>query len=198
MLLQVDVESLIKNRVSADQFLVTQLINDKNYDLLNQYLGLYSSDEIKSLFLNLVKVGLVDNYNNIDQYDVTKLTVRPSFMKVLAQGDFFNEFLQVYPASVVRPDGVKDYLRTDLNRARKSYSKITGNKLIIHQSILEALRFEILLRKKENNLAYMKKLPKWLASEEWKIYEQRIKDEGFESLVACNQEGDLGYGNNLE
>lgn len=196
MLLQVDVESLIKNRVTVDQFLVTQLIFEKNYPLLNKYLELYKIDDLKSLFINLVKVGLVDDYNGQDELDINKLVVKPSFSKVLAQGDFFDELVQVYPASVIRPDGVKDYLRTDLNRCRKLYAKITASKYIIHQSILECLQFEIALRRKENNIGYMKRLPKWLVSEEWKIYEQRIKDEGFEALIM--REEDLGYGTNLE
>lgn len=197
MLLQVDVESLIKNRVTIDQFLVTQLIFEKNTTLLNKYLELYSKDDLKRLFINLVRVGLVDDYNTSDEFDINKLIVKPSFTKVLAQGDFFDELVQVYPVSVIRPDGVKDYLRTDLNRCRKAYARITSNKLVIHQNILECLRFEIALRRKENNIGYFKRLPKWLASEEWKIYEQRIKDEGFEALNMLGEE-DLGYGTNLE
>lgn len=196
MLLQVDVESLIKNRVTIDQFLITQLIFEKNYTLLNKYLELYSLNDLKSLFINLVRVGLVDDYNGKDEFDINKIIVKPTFSKVLAQGDFFDELVQVYPASVIRPDGTKDYLRTDLNRCRKIYAKITASKYAIHQNILECLQFEIALRRKENNLGYLKRLPKWLVSEEWKIYEQRIKDEGFEALLS--REEDLGYGTNLE
>lgn len=197
MLLQVDVESIIRNRVTVDQFLVAQLIYEKNYDLLNQYLALYSTDDLRSLFISLVKVGLADNYNFEGQYDFSKVIIKPSFTKVLAQGDFFDEFIQSYPASIVRPDGTKDYLRTDLNRCRKAYSRITGNKHVIHENILNCLKFEIMLRRKEGKLGYMKRLPKWLASEEWKIYEQRLKDEGLDVLNEDRQE-DLGYGNNLE
>lgn len=199
MLLQVDVEALIKNRVTVDQFLVTQLIYEKNYNLLNSYLELYSIDDLKSLFINLVKVGLVDNYNTIDEYDLNKLIVKPSFIRVLTQGDFFDEILQIFPISVVRPDGNKDYLRTDVNRCRKLYSKITNNKLVVHNMIYKALKYEVTLRKKEGNLMYMKRLPKWLASEEWKLYDQRIKDEKEEALMLNeNDIGGLGYGNNLE
>jgi hypothetical protein len=196
MLLQVDVESLIKNRVTIDQFLITQLIFEKNYTLLNKYLELYSLNDLKSLFINLVRVGLVDDYNGKDEFDINKIIVKPTFSKVLAQGDFFDELVQVYPASTIRPDGTKDYLRTDLNRCRKIYAKITSSKYSVHQNILECLQFEIALRRKENNLGYLKRLPKWLVSEEWKIYEQRIKDEGFEALLS--REEDLGYGTNLE
>lgn len=195
MLLQVDVNYLIKNRITVDQFLVAQLIYEKNYNLLSSYLDLYSSEELKDLFIELVKAGLIDNYNYEDQYDLNKFTIRPYFIKILAQGDFFDELVQTFPTSVIRPDGTKDYLRTDLNRCRRAYNKVTGNKYAVHLHILQCLQFELTIRRKEGKLCYMKRLPKWLASEEWKAYEQRIKDESLELL---SNEEELGYGNKLE
>jgi hypothetical protein len=195
MLLQVDVNYLLKNRITVDQFLVAQLIYEKSYELLGAYLDLYTSEDLKKLILGLVKAGLIENYNYEDQYELSKFIIKPTFVKILAQGDFFDEFIQTYPTSVIRPDGTKDYLRTDLNRCRRIYNKITGNKYAIHLNILQCLQFELALRRKEGKLSYMKRLPKWLGSEEWKIYEQRIKDENFDSLTTTEE---LGYGNRLE
>jgi hypothetical protein len=196
MLLQVDVESLIKNRITSDYFLVTQMLYEKQYDLLTQYLDLYSREELDSLFLGLVRTGMVDNRNFPEQYDYNKLTVRPSFIKVLAQGDFFDELVQTFPASVVRTDGTKDYLRTDINRCRKLYSIITKNKYPIHSHILECLQYEVATRRMNGSLGYMKRIPKWLSSEEWKVYEQMMKDTDISQVN--NKTNDLGYGNNLE
>src|SRR4030042_238479 len=159
MLLQVDVNYLLKNRITVDQFLVAQLIYEKNYDILKAYLDLYSSEKLKTLFIELVKAGLIDNYNYDDQYDFNKFIIKPYFVTILAQGDFFDEFVQTFPTYVVRPDGTKDYLR------------------------------------KEGKLCYMKRLPKWLGSEEWKVYEQRLKDESLKSSLNTEE---LGYGNKLE
>jgi len=200
MLLQVDVESLIKNKVTIDQFLIASLIYEKNFELLSNYLDLYSSSELKVLFLGLIRAGLIKNNNEQDDvYDFNKFEVRPEFIRILVQGDFFDEIVQTYPQFITRPNGSKDYLRVDLNRCRKAYSKITGNKYMIHQNILNCLQFEVALRRKENSLSYMKRLPKWLTSEEWKSYEQRIKDEQILNLEFGNtKEGGLGYGNKLE
>jgi len=196
MLLQVDVESLIKNKITIDQFLIASLIYEKNYELLSNYLDLYSSNELKVLFLGLIRAGLIENNNEEQEvYDFNKFEVRPAFIKILAQGDYFDEILQTYPAFISRPDGSKDYLKVDLNRCRKLYSKITGNKYMVHQNILNCLQYEVALRRKENSFAYMKRLPKWLTSEEWKSYEQRILDE---SLSTIRKEEELGYGNKLE
>jgi hypothetical protein len=197
MILQVDIDNLINNRTKIDQFLVLQLIQDNEIEVLNKYLSIYSEEEKKNLFISLVTTGWVDDYNNIGEYNPINLKVKSSLTNLTKNGDYFDEFLNQFPASVTRPDGNKDYLRTDINRVRKLYSKITGNKYLVHKNILDCLRFEILLRNKECNMAYMKRLPKWLASEEWKIYEQRLKDEGMDSLVG-GKEGDIGYGNSLE
>jgi len=196
MLLQVDVESLIKNRITSDYFLVTQMLYDKQYDLLTQYLDLYSKEELDLLFLGLVRTGMVDNRNFPEQYDYNKLTVRSSFIKVLAQGDFFDELVQTFPASVIRTDGTKDYLRTDINRCRRLYSVITKNKYPIHSHILECLKYEVATRRLNVSVGYMKRIPKWLSSEEWKVYEQMMKDSDISQIN--NKTNDLGYGNNLE
>lgn len=197
MLLQVDVKSLIKSRVTVDQFLIASLIYEKNYDLLSTYLELYSSEELRIIFLGLIKTGLIENYNEDGKpYDFNKFTVKPSFIKVLAQGDFFDELVQLYPQIIIRPDGTKDWLRVDLNRCRKAYSKITENKYMIHQHIIECLQCELAIRRKEGKIGYMKRLPRWLASEEWKSYEERL-DEFDDSFLTIGKE-ELGYGNQLE
>jgi len=195
MLLQVDVESLIKNRITSDYFLVTQMLYEKQYDLLTQYLALYTKEEIDMLFVGLVSVGLIDNRNFPEQYDYSKLTVRPSFIKVLSQGDFFDELVQTFPVSVIRSDGTKDYLRSDLNRARIRYSMITKNKLAFHEHILKCLQYEIATRRMNGSLGYMKRIYKWLTSEEWKVYEQMMKDV---PITIGDNKTDLGYGNSLE
>ncbi|GAG01937.1 unnamed protein product, partial [marine sediment metagenome] len=65
---------------------------------------------------------------------------------------------------------------TDLNRCRGIYyTKTLGSKLW-HDHILKCLMFEIQEREKEGSMSYMKRLPNWLSSEEWKSYEERVED----------------------
>jgi hypothetical protein len=195
MLIQVDVQSLINNLIKIDEFVVLQLVYDKQYELISKYLSLYDSEEKKKLFDRFNLYGFVTNYNNINEYDPSKLTLEPDFLQIIANGDFFDELVQVFPVSVTRPDGTKDFLRNDLKRCKVTYSKITKNKYFIHQHILECLRYEVALKRKEGKMSYFKRLSKWLASEEWKIYEQALNESTIDSLT---NSGDLGYGNSLE
>lgn len=194
MLIQVDINSLIDNLIKVDEFVVLQLIYDKQYDLVSKYLLLYDSEEKKKLFSKFNLLGFVRNTNNLDEYDPSKIELAPDFLRIIANGDFFDELVQVFPVSVVRPDGTKDFLRNDLKRCKVQYSKITKNKYFIHQHILECLRYEVALKRKEGKMSYFKRLSKWLASEEWKIYEQALNESTIDSLT---NSGDLGYGNDL-
>jgi len=197
MLLQVDVKSLITNRITVDYFLVAQMLYEKEFTLLNQYLSLYTKDDQKALFMNMYNKSLINNVQVDDKGSVMidRLTMHPSFNKILAQGDFFDEFIQAFPVSITRPDGTRDYLRTDTNRSRTMYNKATKNKYFLHLHIMECLKYELAIKKKEGKMEYMKRLPKWLASEEWKVYEQMMKDSTFESL---QESGEPSYGTKLE
>lgn len=194
MLINVDVNSLIYNRLTVDLYLILQLINDKQYDTFNKYLALYTNEEKKTLFNKLNTLGYCINRNGLDEYDPNKIEITTSFSKFLLSGDFFDELVQVFPVSVTRSDGTRDYLRVDLKRSKIMYSKITKNKLAMHNHILDCLRFEIATKTRNNGMQWMKRLPKWLVSEEWKVYEQALQDAKYDSLT----HEDLGYGTKLE
>src|SRR3972149_11595454 len=149
MLIQVDVNSLINNLIKVDEFVVLQLVYDKQYDLVSKYLSLYDSEERKKLFDRFNLYGFVTNRNNLGEYDPTKLTLESGFLQIISNGDFFDELVQVFPVSVIRPDGTKDFLRNDLKRCKVQYSKITKNKYFIHQHILECLKYEIALKRRD-------------------------------------------------
>jgi hypothetical protein len=172
------------------------MLYEKEYKLLSQYLSIYSKEKSEEIFSKLLEIGLISTDEIVGKYEFSKYSITPSFLPILVQGDFFDELLQSYPTYVTRPDGSKDYLRMDLQRCRKYYSKVTGNKLAVHRHILECLQFEVTIKRREGKLCYMKRLPKWLASEEWKCYEQMMKDVNLD--LSNIREEDLGYGNNLE
>jgi hypothetical protein len=56
---------------------------------------------------------------------------------------------------------------------------------------MECLKFEIRERHRTNKMGYMKRLPRWLATEEWKVWQQQLGESSVETI-------DLGYGLKLE
>lgn len=197
MLLQVDViKQLIKNRVTADQFLVTQYLYTKEYEEFSKYLSLYNTNEKDILFKGLAKAGLAINMNPEGEYNPEFIQLQPYSAILLATENLFDQLLEVYPIYIIRPDGTKDYLRTDVNRCRVVYTRITKGKEGLHSQIMDCLRYELAIRKKEGSMRYMKRLPKWLVSEEWKVYDQRMKDDKETNIF--DGEEDVSYGTSIE
>lgn len=194
MLIQIDTDKLVSVNLATDLYVIIYLLKEQKYKDLSKIIGLYNKSDIPVLLQRLYDTGYVIDKNNPgEDIDYTKISVKESFNELSKSTDYFDEILQVYPTSVIRPDGLRDYLRADITRCRKVYNKLTKNNKELHDTILSSLQYEIMCRRRDNNMSYMKRLSKWLASEEWKVYEQAMKeDKGFNF-----DDIDLGYGNKL-
>jgi len=195
MLVEFNVQTLLDNNLTADQFLICVLIYEKKIKLLEKYFAKKEESYKIELISSLQKLDFITNLNIEGKYDFNNFIVGTSFAKAMSKGDYFDDLMKTFPVSVMRPDGSKDYLRTDLPRCRKKYASITHGTKMIHDHILKCLQYEVDLRNKEGRLGFMKRLPNWLASEEWKSYEQRMLDD---SLSGETKEVGEKYGTRLE
>lgn len=188
MLIELDLDEAKRLKITVNQFILITLLMSKH--------------DIKSL-LDVIPVGN-DDINNLitrdiltkesayDPNDFTKLIITETFKTKVKVKDFFTEFFDLYPASVTRTDGLKDYLRGDISRCRKYYDKVVSKSKSKHDHIMECLKFEIDNRKRANSLSYMKRMSKWLLSEEWLLYDEFMKDTSVQK-----QAGEI-YGTNIE
>ena len=196
MLVELDVKLLIDNQITAEEFLIADLLVEKAHNTLEKYLS-QKTELGKTLIIeNMVKKELLNSSNQSKTYDLSKLTVSEKFIDMISKGDYFDELVNAYPAAVTRPDGSKDYIRTDLTRCRKRYAQITKNKKVLHKHILKCLQFEVNQKTAQGKLGYMKRLTNWLASEEWKSYEQVVEDR--ENNLSVSAKEDINYGAKLE
>jgi hypothetical protein len=193
MLVEFDINTLTQNNVNAHQFLIAQLIFEKKLLLLTKYLELTNSFETLEQDLgSLVDAKFIIRTQG--DYDLNKIIIRSEFVELITNGDIFEELLTEYPTVVNRPDGSPDLLKTDLVQSRLIYLRITKENKAVHQHILKCLKYEVEQRKSTNTLSYMRRLPKWLASESWKAYEERVDDDSF-SVRALEENG---YGHEIE
>lgn len=180
--MEIDTETLIDYGITPNQFILLYLVYQNNYaeaDRIINTIGYNNSlyeleDANKKGFINLQPSGEKSKVYARD------IKLRKKFTFVLGGSDYFDELLEEYPVKVVRPDGVKDYLRSDLKRCKRNYDKIATTRKK-HEEILESLKYEKKVRDQEDSWKYMKKLPKWLSSEEWKTFLERMRDEGQEA-----------------
>lgn len=99
----------------------------------------------------------------------------------------FDEFYEVFPVYVIRPDGTKGFLRANVNKCRKEYNRIIGKSKAMHEHIMACLRYEIDNKMQTGKIGYMKTMWKWLTQHEWECYEEQMNTETTEYC---------GYGEN--
>lgn len=132
--------------------------------------SLMQDDEISNLLeQNLVES--IEKPNGIHYLPTEKLLniVKPEV-------DYFDQFYEMYPVYVTRPDGTKSYLRTNVNKCRKMFSQIIGNSELQAEHILSCLRFEIDKKMKTGKIGYMKTMWRWLTDHTWEESEQEMLD----------------------
>ena len=89
----------------------------------------------------------------------------------------FDEFYEVFPVYVTRPDGTKGFLRANVNKCRKEYNKIIGKSKAMHDHIMDCLKFELQDKVTTGKMIYMQTMWKWLVQHGWEYYEDRVKEE---------------------
>lgn len=192
MVVDIDTKKLFKLGISAEEYFVLKTIEKRGYAILDKYFETYPVLN-DSVLNKLVNLKLIHNANKKNKYDCRKIIIRNKFKEDTKDlFDLFQQFYNLYPLKVTRPDGSVDYLRTDKTRCRKLYNDKLKRSEAIHEEVMESLRHEIEERTKTGSLQYMKRMPKWLASEEWTVWKQKLDEERDLDV------SDFGYGLKLE
>lgn len=89
----------------------------------------------------------------------------------------FNEFYETFPVYVVRPDGTKGFLRSNINKCRKEYNHIIGKSKAMHEHIMNCLKFEIDDKMRTGKIGYMKTMWKWITQHEWESCEEQMYEQ---------------------
>lgn len=189
--INMDLDFLIKNNLTTEEYLLLELISTKKYGYLKKYIESFPHN--KDTINILVKKGYLYDTRDEDELEVTKLMIRPDYKSLVKQSDYFDEFYETFPVKIIRPDGVYDYLRFNNRECRELYSQIIGGKKHMHEKIMDLLKYEVLYRENFNKMAYMKKMTNWLKTEAWKETEERVKDQPFSN----NKIDTLAYGQEL-
>ncbi len=172
MIIEIDLEKVLDLNISVNQYIFIKSLNSNQMGKGIKSFVNYriSDDEIVDLINReiLTKNSTKENATLTDQF---KQIMDGTFEK-----DFFQVFYEIFPTSVVRPDGIKDYLRTDLNRCKKLYKQIVGNNSVKHDNIVRCLNYEIEQKRRTNKMGYFKKMRTWLISEQWLESEEALKD----------------------
>lgn len=176
----------IPEKINLNQLVFLSMVLDKNQKTNNQdvrkIVSLISDDEISYL----VQQGLITSIergNSITYSETDKLM---SYIK--PNKSYFDQFYDMYPSYVVRPDGTKSYLRTNLNKCRNLYGVYVGNSQSMAEHINKCLEKEISNKMSQGKLSYMKTMWKWLVDHQWEEIEEEMKDNEQKNLSTYGTE----------
>ena len=114
MIVDVNTDFLINNKITANQYLLLSLIlADKQSILKDYYLtNAVDVEQITADIKVLHDKGFIEGYV-IGIYNFDNLKPTNFIKRLFVDADYFKEFMFAYPLKVTRSDGTLDYLRTD-------------------------------------------------------------------------------------
>ena len=143
-------------------------MQSNNQDI-HQFLSRISENEIQELVDSNIITVITSGDSKI--YSISEDT-----RKHLKQDkSWFDEFYEVFPVYVTRPDGTKGFLRSNINKCRKEYNRIVGKSRAMHEHLIKCLQFEIDNKMITGKIGYMKTMWKWLTQREWEVTEEEMQ-----------------------
>jgi hypothetical protein len=195
MIIEVDIKYLTECRISVHQYVILKLAYEGKLKLLERYL--IASGTLQELPKDLAYLHANEFVKNPPDLTAILNTIRVSekFTRVFqSQIDSFEEFYNAFPVRVLRPDGSYDYLRVDHKRSKLLYDNTVGTDASKHLLLMKCLKLEVADKTRKGKLSFMKRMPMWLSSEEWRVY----ADQDLGDLVSTTGELRVGYGQNME
>lgn len=173
MILELDTSLFdICGKMSINQLVFLTLVlneNQSNNQDIHQFLSRISENEIQELVDSNIITVITSGDSKI--YSISEDT-----RKHLKQDkSWFDEFYEVFPVYVTRPDGTKGFLRSNINKCRKEYNRIVGKSRAMHEHLIKCLQFEIDNKMITGKIGYMKTMWKWLTQREWEVTEEEMQ-----------------------
>ena len=173
MILKVDLE-LLKLDISINQLVLLSALLDKNQKK-NQKLSIFSLIDDKEIKHLVERNFIVPVPGKSKDYQITD-TLKDLLNKE-EERDYFQEFYNLFPSYIVRPDGTKDYLRGNINRCRLVYNNLLKESPTMHETLIKCINYENEKRLLTGKTGYTKRMWKWLTTREWEAYVDSIESE---------------------
>ena len=170
MHVEIDIDLLLHNDISSDDYLALYALYMKGYKILSKL-------KLSPNWEDLQKKGFIKLGEEIEDH-----IVRQEFIDLFSS-DFdqmFVELLAAYPMKVQTKTGVRVLHATDPDskankKAKDRYNRVVGNKRFIHTKILKLLEKQLKIER--GRLEYLQSLEVWINNHTWEKY-TNIDDNG--------------------
>ena len=183
MIIEVNTKLMdLPEQINLNQLVFLSMVLDKNQKSnqhVRKIVSLISDDEI-SYLADQGLITSMERGNSITYQPTEKLL---NFIK--PEKEYFDLFYDMYPSYVVRPDGTKGYLRTNVNKCRHLFNTYIGNSDAMAEHIIDCLDKEIHRKMAQGKISYMKTMWRWLVDHQWEETEAEMQ----ESTINTNNYG---------
>ena len=164
----------LPEELNMNQLVFLSMVLDKNqntkYQDVHRLVSLIRDDEISYL----IQQNLVTSIER-GEFKVYEATERLKLF-MTNEKDYFDTFYELYPVYVLRPDGMKSYLRANVNKCRHLFNVTCGRSSAMAEHLIKCLEFEIDKKMKEGKIGYMKTMWRWLVDHQWEESEEEMND----------------------
>lgn len=171
--MEIDIDLIVAHGLTADEYILLQYLRNRYYGKIRSYFT--NQEHLRTCLDNLEAYGFIELIQNgikhfPQEYKIARLPMYSA--KII--NSMFDELLENYPRHVIRPNGIKEYLRTNTEKTRELYKKITQGSKEKHELILACLKYQLAVYARLGKMPYMRKLANWLANEEWEQFKDNI------------------------
>lgn len=174
MIIEVNTKLLhMPEQINTNQLFFLSTVLDKNQKPnqdVRKIVSLISDDEIQYL----IDHDLISSTTEGETITYLPTDKLKDFLK--PSKTYFELFSEIYPKYVLRPDGTKAYLKTNINRCHHLFNLYTGLSEAMAQHLIDCLNFEVDKKMRNGKLGYMKTMYKWLVEHNWEESEQEMTD----------------------
>jgi len=194
MNIEINVSELIKNKLTASQYVMLCLLFDNKTELFVNYVNLYG-------FATKELQGLVDHGYILScdpKNPFTCITIaRDKVRKLLGtEESYFTELFNTYPIKVSNGKSLRILRPSSLTAkeaitCKEKYDRYVKGNILKHSYVIDCLNKELETRKRGGNMAYMHALVTYINKNAWDAYETLLTENS--TIIAK----DAKYGEDL-
>ena len=194
MNIEINVPGLIKNKLTASQYVMLLLLFENNTELFVNYVNLYGL--AKKEIQGLVERGYILSCD--PKNPLTCITIARDKVRALIgiEESYFTELFNHYPLKVSNGSTLRILRPSSLSAkativCKEKYDRFIKGNLIKHKHVLDCLDKELQIRKRGGNMQYMHALETYINKNAWDAY------EGLLDSNTTIQQADNKYGQDL-
>ena len=179
MNIEINIPGLLKNKLTASQYVMLVLLFESKVELFVNYVNLYG-------FAKKELQGLVDGGYILScdpKNPLTCITIaRDKVRKLLGvEESYFTELFSSYPIKVSNGSSLRILRPTSLSSksakvCKDKYDRFINGNVLKHKHVLECLDKELDTRKRGGNMQYMHALETYINKNAWDAYEALLTD----------------------